>query len=31
VLMVEMLFLLEGLKEEKKYRFQVNRVTKNNF
>jgi len=31
MLMGEMLFLLEGQKVEKKYRFQVNRVIKNNF
>jgi len=31
MLMVEELFLQEGQREEKKYRFQVNRVIKNNF
>jgi hypothetical protein len=31
MLMVEELFLQEGQREEKKYRFQVNRGIKNNF
>ena len=31
MLMVEKLFLQEGQREEKKYRFQVNRDIKNNF